>query len=83
LSGLANTSETVGSLILNGTSVAAGTYTAAQLTAFGSTATFSSTNGETLTVVGVVPEPSTYACVFIAVAGLGVYARNRRTRHEA
>lgn len=82
LGAAAGTSETIGALILNNVTEPAGTYTLAQLTAFNSGVTFALTNGETLTVVNAVPEPSTYACVFIVLAGAGLYAR-RRARREA
>ncbi len=78
LNGAAGTSETVGSLVLDGTTEAAGTYTAAQLMGLDNGITFSSSNGETLTI-SAVPEPSTWAMV---VAGLttAIYTLNKRRR---
>ena len=71
------TSESIGVLILDGTMEAAGTYTASQLTALDSGINFSSSNGETLTVV---PEPATVAGGLLMVGALGWTLRRRAVR---
>ncbi len=72
----AGTSEFIGSLVLDGTTEPNGTYTAAQLTTLDSAITFSSLNGETLTVV---PEPSTWVGMVVLVGLVGVTQRRRFT----
>lgn len=70
----ASGSETIGALSLDGTTEPTGTYTAAELTAFDSGITFSSTSGETLTVV---PEPATVLGGFLMIGALGWTVRRR------
>ncbi len=76
LNAAAGTSEVIGSLVLDGTTEMPGTYTAAQLTTLDSAITFSSLNGETLTVV---PEPSTWVGMVVLVGLVGVTQRRRFT----
>lgn len=78
LNAAAGTAETVGSLLLDGNYVPAGTYTAAALAAMDSAITFSSGSGETLIVA--VPEPAT---VFGGVLLVGVLGWNQRRRLRA
>ncbi|MBE7158513.1 MAG: autotransporter-associated beta strand repeat-containing protein [Rhodospirillales bacterium] len=81
LAGAAGTvQDTVGNLIIAGIVQAPGTYGAT-----GSGAQFTSTDftGTGFLLVTAVPEPSTYACVFVALVGLGVYARSCWARREA
>ncbi len=74
LSAASGTSESIGSLSLDGTAVAPGTYTAAQLTALDGAITFSSASGETLTVV---PEPATILGGLLLVGAVGLNQRRR------
>ena len=76
LNAATGTSETIGSLVLDGTTEPAGTYTAAQLVSFDSNITFSSLNGETLTVTAV-PEPSTWLGTVLLVGMVGMTQRRR------
>jgi fibronectin-binding autotransporter adhesin len=69
------TSELVASLILDGTTEMAGTYTAAQLMGFDSAITFGSSNGETLTIAAV-PEPSPWVGV-VVLGAIGLALRRR------
>ena len=79
LNAASGTSETVGSLILGGTSEVPGTYTAAQLTGLDGSIAFSSSLGETLTVTGMaaVPEPSTWATGLTCLGLLTLRLRRR------
>jgi fibronectin-binding autotransporter adhesin len=77
--GAANgTSETIGSLILNGNVEPAGTYNATSLAALTGAGgiTFTSSFGETLTVTAV-PEPSTWISGLVGLGVLGFRVRRR------
>ena len=76
LNGMSGTSETIGILLLDGTAEPAGTYTAAQLTAFDPSITFNSSPGETLTITAV-PEPATVLGGLLLVGALGWNQRRR------
>ena len=70
--------ETVGALILDGTSEPANTYTAAQLSMLDPSIKFSSLTGETLTVTPI-PEPGTYLGGMLMI-GVVVFRRSRHYR---
>ena len=75
LNGPANTSETVGTLTLDGTTEAAGTYTYTQLSALDPGVNFGSSAGETLTVA--VPEPTTVLGGALLVSAAAFRMRRR------
>ena len=76
LNAASGTSETIGALILDGTTEPAGTYTAAQLMGLDNNINFSSLNGETLTVTPV-PEPTTVLGGLLLVGAAGCSQRRR------
>ena len=81
LDGAINTSETIGNLILNGTTEAPGTYNTTALAGLpgASGITFESMFGETLTIGAAVPEPGTYlgGALLVGIAGWGQRRRLR------
>lgn len=68
--------DTIASLIVGGTQVAAGTYSASQLNTMFSTTEFSGLTGDYITVV---PEPRTWAMLFLGLGALVMLARRRRS----
>ncbi len=82
LNAASGTTETIGSLFLDGTQINGGTYSASDLMGLDSSINFSSLNGETLTVVNAVPEPSTYVGGLILLAALGWNLRGRSVRRS-
>ena len=76
LNGASGTSETIGNLILDGTTEPANTYTASQLMALDPSINFTTGFGETLTVTAV-PEPAT---VFGGLLLVGAFGWNQRRR---
>ena len=80
LDAIAGGSEAVGALVLDGNSLAPGTYSAAALGNMYSDITFTSLEGETLTVV---PEPATYLGGLLLVAAFGWGVRGRFTHRSA
>ena len=78
LNGTAGTTETIGSLILNGMVAPIGTYTATQLAGLAGANGITFTGSESLFVTAV-PEPSTWAMMVAGLLGLGAMMRRRRT----
>ena len=77
LDAAAGTSETIGSLVLDGVIEPAQTYTTTQLTALDPSITFADTAGETLTVA--VPEPTTVLGGVLLIGAVG-WTQRRRLR---
>ena len=77
LNAASGTSETVGSLVLDGTAEAPGTYNALALMGLDSSVSFNSLNGETLTVV---PEPTTILGGLLLLSAAGWTLRRRVAR---
>jgi autotransporter-associated beta strand protein len=69
--------ETVGSLTINGFSLAPDQYTLAELQALGTTVSFTGDSGAIINVTSAIPEPSTVALV---IGGLGLAALRLRRR---
>jgi autotransporter-associated beta strand protein len=70
-------SETIQGLVLEGTVVAPGTYTAEELGALDASITFTS-DGGTLTVLSAVPEPGTVVLLVVGLAGVMLFRRRSR-----
>lgn len=74
--------DTIGALVVNGQTLPAGTYGSATSGVPAAFQLVDFAGNGTILVTGVVPEPSTYACLLVAFGGLAFHAR-RRMRREA